>query len=479
MGPAVNFDFGALDALAASGRDEDHAKASTSLAPAANPRSSTYQVYYKLDALQPSGSFKLRGVGYTVREAKLRAAAQNKTLLGCVCSSGGNAGLACAYACKAYGLKCIIVLPHTTPQFAVAKLLEMNTDADVRFHGGVWNEANEEALRICAASSSCSTTSACKNQNGTTSEWAYVHPFEGEALYEGHSTIVEEVQEQLEENCSQFVPKVKAFVTVCGGGGLATGILRGLQRQGGQSAVAGTRVLAPTSASSSSSRTRTPSPSSGSAPNVPAAKNSDTTPIYLLVGETVGADKFFQSCTKDRPVTLEKISSVAKSLGSLTCEKMYWKMREAADSVSDHADAGVNVFSFRVPDAVAVQKAAEFSPNSEDSRIPSLLVEPACGAGLAFGTSDAEWVAAKAKTSGTRSGKAADVGGGTEKGARGANPNGMMIKNTDDNLKQKAGTGCNSNMFDEREIIVVEVCGGRMVSAEMMEEWKEKFGIKN
>ena len=49
-------------------------------------------VYLKLDALQPSGSFKLRGIGYTCQ----KAIAEGANAL--VSSSGGNAGLATAYA---------------------------------------------------------------------------------------------------------------------------------------------------------------------------------------------------------------------------------------------------------------------------------------------------------------------------------------------------------------------------------------------
>ncbi|OLP84170.1 L-serine dehydratase/L-threonine deaminase [Symbiodinium microadriaticum] len=58
------------------------------------------EVFLKLDLLQPSGSFKLRGIGQTVREAKQNGAS-------CiVSSSGGNAGLAAAYAARACGLPC-------------------------------------------------------------------------------------------------------------------------------------------------------------------------------------------------------------------------------------------------------------------------------------------------------------------------------------------------------------------------------------
>ena len=52
----------------------------------------------QMDALQPSGSFKLRGVGYACQRAAENGASQ------LVSSSGGNAGLAVAYAGEQIGL---------------------------------------------------------------------------------------------------------------------------------------------------------------------------------------------------------------------------------------------------------------------------------------------------------------------------------------------------------------------------------------
>lgn len=59
-------------------------------------------VFLKLDMLQPSGSFKLRGVGLTVQEAAKAGA------LCIVSSSGGNAGLAAAYAARNFNLPCTV-----------------------------------------------------------------------------------------------------------------------------------------------------------------------------------------------------------------------------------------------------------------------------------------------------------------------------------------------------------------------------------
>ena len=52
-------------------------------------------VFFKMDCAQPPGSFKLRGIGATVKEAVENGAD------GVVSSSGGNAGLATAHSARA------------------------------------------------------------------------------------------------------------------------------------------------------------------------------------------------------------------------------------------------------------------------------------------------------------------------------------------------------------------------------------------
>ena len=69
-----------------------------------------------MDAWQPVGSFKIRGIGKTCSLAKAEGA---KAL---VSSSGGNAGLATAYAGRALELPTTVVLPTTTPAFAQDQL---------------------------------------------------------------------------------------------------------------------------------------------------------------------------------------------------------------------------------------------------------------------------------------------------------------------------------------------------------------------
>ena len=65
-------------------------------------------VWLKMDALQPGGSFKMRGVGRLVQQ---RVAQGAKAV---VCASGGNAGMAATLAARACGVPATIVVPRST-----------------------------------------------------------------------------------------------------------------------------------------------------------------------------------------------------------------------------------------------------------------------------------------------------------------------------------------------------------------------------
>ena len=157
------------------------------------------EVWLKMDALQPSGSFKLRGVSRLVQQS---AADGAKAI---VCASGGNAGFAAAHAALAQGLPVTIVLPMTSSAAVAQRLAALG--AEVLRHGAVWDEAHEFAVRRAA-------------ERGA----AYVHPFDHPLLWAGHSTLIDEVVEAGVE--------FDAVVTAVGGGGLFCGIVEGLRRHG-------------------------------------------------------------------------------------------------------------------------------------------------------------------------------------------------------------------------------------------------------
>ena len=124
-------------------------------------------VWLKLEALQPSGSFKLRGIGRACEVQQARGARRF------VSSSGGNAGLAVAYAGRRLGVPVTVVVPETaTPR--ARELLRLE-GAEVVVHGASWQEANELAQSLVGPTD------------------AFLHPFDDPILWEGHATIVDEV----------------------------------------------------------------------------------------------------------------------------------------------------------------------------------------------------------------------------------------------------------------------------------------------
>lgn len=158
------------------------------------------KVYLKLDNTQPTGSFKMRGIGHFCQKA-----AED----GCkhfVCSSGGNAGLAAAFAAQKLKIPATILVPSSTPAFTIERLREHG--ATVEVVGKVWDEANEQAVKLC------------KN-NG----WFYVSPFDHPLVWEGHSSLVWELRESLPS-------KPGAIVLSVGGGGLLCGVVQGLKEVG-------------------------------------------------------------------------------------------------------------------------------------------------------------------------------------------------------------------------------------------------------
>ncbi|CAK6968087.1 serine dehydratase-like [Scomber scombrus] len=158
-------------------------------------------VYLKMENSQPSGSFKIRGIGHLCQQL----ATQSK---GVVCSSGGNAGMAAAYAARKMGVPATIIVPSSSPQLVVQRLQDQG--ATVKIIGKVWDDANAEALRMAE-----------------TEGLTYVPPFDHPLLWHGHASIIAEA-------AACLGPSVKpgAVVLSVGGGGLLCGVIQGLKDVG-------------------------------------------------------------------------------------------------------------------------------------------------------------------------------------------------------------------------------------------------------
>ncbi|NXI79840.1 SDSL protein, partial [Rhipidura dahli] len=160
------------------------------------------KVFMKLENVQPSGSFKIRGIGHLCQDAARK---------GCrhfVCSSGGNAGLAAAYAARKLGLPITVVIPSSSGPTPVRKLEELG--ATVEVYGKVWDDANRRAQELVKAEG-----------------WVSIHPFDHPLVWEGHASLVRELKDSLEA-------KPGAIVVAVGGGGLLAGVVAGLHQVGWQ-----------------------------------------------------------------------------------------------------------------------------------------------------------------------------------------------------------------------------------------------------
>lgn len=121
-----------------------------------------HEVWLKMEAMQPPGSFKLRGVGLACQTHAQRGATRF------VSSSGGNAGIAVAYAGRKLGLPVDVVVPETTS--ARARELIALQGARLTVHGASWQEANELAQSMLGPTD------------------AFIHPFDDPLLWSGHAT---------------------------------------------------------------------------------------------------------------------------------------------------------------------------------------------------------------------------------------------------------------------------------------------------
>jgi len=146
----------------------------------------------KLEALQVTGSFKARGAINAVFALPPRQRRR-----GIVTASGGNHGLAVAYAGWATKALATIFLPRSVADDKIAKLDAWG--ASVVIAGEVWDDSNRAALQHAEAES-----------------LAYIHPFADPEVIAGQGTIALEILDE--------APDLDTLLVAIGGGGLISGI---------------------------------------------------------------------------------------------------------------------------------------------------------------------------------------------------------------------------------------------------------------
>jgi len=149
------------------------------------------EIYLKLENLQPTGSFKVRGAGNALLSA---APAQLRD--GVWTASAGNMGQALAWYARRLGIACTVVVPEDAPEVKV------------------------EAIR-CQAAGIIKVPFAdyqtIQREGGRAGmKGRLVHPFADEAVMAGNGTLGLEILEDL--------PEVDTVLVPYGGGGLSCGI---------------------------------------------------------------------------------------------------------------------------------------------------------------------------------------------------------------------------------------------------------------
>ncbi len=155
-------------------------------------------VRLKLEALQPPGSFKIRGIGAACEHHARRGVRRF------VSSSGGNAGIAVAHAGRRLSAAVVVVVPETAS--AIARRSIEDEGAELVLHGAAWHEAHALALTM------------------VDTDTAFVHPFDDPLVWRGHATMIDEAVRQ--------GARPDAVVLSVGGGGLLCGVVEGLRRNG-------------------------------------------------------------------------------------------------------------------------------------------------------------------------------------------------------------------------------------------------------
>ncbi|KAI0303397.1 tryptophan synthase beta subunit-like PLP-dependent enzyme [Multifurca ochricompacta] len=164
-----------------------------------------YAVYLKLENLQPSHSYKYRGISHFIQ----RTLAEHGPTLRVICASGGNAGLAAAYAARELGVSCTIFLPDSVEGSTHTFLRDLG--ASVVCAGRFYLESLRAAELTVQADPNAVLVPA------------YDHP----TLWQGHASMIVEIQTQLPRSI-----KPGAVFCSVGGGGLLGGIIEGCRDAG-------------------------------------------------------------------------------------------------------------------------------------------------------------------------------------------------------------------------------------------------------
>jgi threonine dehydratase len=148
-------------------------------------------IYLKLENLQPTNAYKIRGAANAVA-----ALSEAERARGVWTVSAGNAGQGVAYAARAFGVPCTVVAIETAPQTKLERMRALGATIVPVSYEVAWD--------------------ACEAHAFEGVEGTFVHPFDNHDFIAGHGTMGLEILEDL--------PGVRTVIAAIGGGGLITGV---------------------------------------------------------------------------------------------------------------------------------------------------------------------------------------------------------------------------------------------------------------
>src|SRR5713101_6331006 len=157
-----------------------------------NVEDSPAEIFLKLENLQPTGSFKVRGASNSIALAGPEAKAK-----GVYTVSAGNMAQALAWQAQERGIECTTIVPDNAP---ATKL-----DAIKRFGAKIIQVSFDEVWQVVV-----------NHHYPPLKNSVFIHPFADSRMIAGNGTIGLEILEDL--------PQVDSVVVPFGGGGLSSGI---------------------------------------------------------------------------------------------------------------------------------------------------------------------------------------------------------------------------------------------------------------
>jgi threonine dehydratase len=149
------------------------------------------EIYLKLENLQPTNAYKIRGGANAVARLSDEQRARGVWTI-----SAGNAGQGVAYAARAFGVPCTVVAIETAPQTKLDRMRALGAEIVPVSYEIAWRAAEAHEF---------------EGMDGT-----FVHPFDNHDFIAGHGTMGLEIVEDL--------PEVRTVIAAIGGGGLITGV---------------------------------------------------------------------------------------------------------------------------------------------------------------------------------------------------------------------------------------------------------------